>query len=84
MRIAEMRQRFIGIVLVIVPPLAFVLKDVVATMAVLSSEPGITARAAAVLPHRNASGHALVWRRTGNVLQFHLRCARRFDYLSVR
>jgi hypothetical protein len=41
-----MSRRFLRIFLLIVTPLAFVLKDVVATMAVLSTEPGISAKAA--------------------------------------
>jgi hypothetical protein len=39
------RQRLIRILLLVVPPSAFLLKDIVATIAVLSTEPGITAKA---------------------------------------
>jgi hypothetical protein len=41
-----MSQRLKKISLLIIPPLAFLLKDIIATMAVLSTEPGITAKAA--------------------------------------
>ncbi len=41
-----MRQQSKGVLILIVPPFIFLLKDVVATIAVLSTEPGITARAA--------------------------------------
>jgi len=41
-----MRQSLRKLWLLIVLPLAFLLKDLIATMAVLSTEPGITAKAA--------------------------------------
>jgi hypothetical protein len=41
-----MTRNSLGISLLIVTPLAFVLKDVIATMAVLAAEPGISAEAA--------------------------------------
>jgi len=41
-----MSRRFSRILLLVVPPLAFVLKDVLATMAVLATEPGISTKAA--------------------------------------
>jgi len=40
-----MRQRVVRVLIVIMPPFIFLLKDVVATIAILSTEPGITARA---------------------------------------
>jgi len=40
------RRSLIKIWLLIIPPLGFLLKDILATMVVLSTEPGITPRAA--------------------------------------
>src|SRR5260370_15743758 len=41
-----MVRRFSRILLLVVPPLAFVLKDVIATIAVIAAEPGISTKAA--------------------------------------
>ncbi|MGH9971399.1 MAG: hypothetical protein ACREBG_26895 [Pyrinomonadaceae bacterium] len=67
---SPVRQKFIRIFLVVVPPLAFVLKDVIATMAVLSTEPGITGKA--VVYYRIAMLPGTLWFGAGQAMLFNL------------